>query len=178
MKTINACKQIAQFTNAPFHVGITEAGGGKNGIIKSTAGIGILIYEGLADTFRVSLTAPIEEEIKTGFSILKAMGKLENGGEIISCPTCGRTHGTLFKYYNKLEKWFNNQNWWQKPRIKVALMGCEVNGPGEASDANIGLALGHNTALFFENGEIKKKFDSQDKAFEELLKKIEEKWKN
>lgn len=175
-ETIAACRMIREKSDAPLHVGITEAGGGKRGIIKSTAGLSILINEGLADTFRVSLTAPIVEEIRTANMILKSLGILKTGADIISCPTCGRTHGTVFSYYDKLEKWFDEQVWWLKPAIKVAVMGCEVNGPGEAREADLGIALGKNCALYFEKSEIINKFNDQDEAFEYLLKRISENW--
>lgn len=174
--TIDSCRKVAAFTDAPFHAGITEAGGGMQGVIKSAVGIGLLFSEGLADTFRVSLTAPIEDEIKTGMYILKACGLLHGGAEIISCPTCGRTHGEIFKYFGRLEKWFDDQKWWLKPELKVALMGCEVNGPGEAREADIGIALGKDCALFMEHGDIIKKFGSQDEAFEFLLDRIPQVW--
>ena len=174
--TVAACKMIREKTDAPLHVGITEAGGGRRGVIKSTAGLAILITNGLADTFRVSLTAPIVEEIRTANTILKALGILKNGADIISCPTCGRTHGTVFAYYDRLEKWFDEQIWWLKPANKVAVMGCEVNGPGEAKEADLGIALGSNGATFFEKGEFSKKFDNQDKAFSYLIEKIKEIW--
>lgn len=175
-ETIAACRMIREKSDAPLHVGITEAGGGKRGIIKSTAGLAILISEGLADTFRVSLTASIVEEIQTANTILKSLGLLKNGADIISCPTCGRTHGAVIKYYDKLEKWFNEQKWWMKPALKVAVMGCEVNGPGEAKEADLGIALGKNCALYFEKGEIINKFNDQNEAFEHLLKRISENW--
>lgn len=175
-ETVAACAMIAKFTDAPFHVGITEAGGGIGGRIRSAAGIAILFHEGLADTFRVSLTAPIEDEIVTGMHILKACGLLEGGGEIVSCPTCGRTHGTLFSYHDKLEKFFDEKRWWLRPRLTVALMGCEVNGPGEAKEADIGLALGHRSALYFEKGAAPLKFDDQNAAFAHLLRRIGEIW--
>jgi (E)-4-hydroxy-3-methylbut-2-enyl-diphosphate synthase len=171
-ETVLACRKIREHTDAPLHVGITEAGGGKRGIIKSSAGISVLLFEGLADTFRVSLTDTIEEEIKTGFNILKSLGLLENGIEIIGCPTCGRTHGEIIKYYNKLEKLLDEKKWWLLPKMKVALMGCEVNGPGEAKEADIGIALGNNCALYFEKGEIIRKFNNQDEAFEYLAKNM------
>jgi len=175
-ETIAACRKIREKSSAPLHVGITEAGGGKRGIIKGTAGISILLSEGLADTFRVSLTASIEEEIKTANMILKSLGILKNGADIISCPTCGRTHGTVIEYYDRLEKWFDDQKWWLKPELKVAVMGCEVNGPGEAGDADLGIALGKNCALYFEKGEVINKFNDQNEAFEYLLKRITEMW--
>ena len=174
--TVAACRMIREKSDAPLHVGITEAGGGRRGVIKSTAGLAILISEGLADTFRVSLTAPIVEEIRTANTILKSLGVLKGGADIISCPTCGRTHGTVFSYYDRLEKWFDERKWWMKPAIKVAVMGCEVNGPGEAKEADLGIALGSNGATFFEKGEVIKKFENQDQAFSYLVEKIEENW--
>ena len=175
-ETIAACRKIRESSEAPLHVGITEAGGGKRGIIKGTAGISILLSEGLVDTFRVSLTASIEEEIKTANMILKSLGILKNGADIISCPTCGRTHGSVIEYYDRLEKWFDEKKWWMKPPLKVAVMGCEVNGPGEAKEADLGIALGKNCALYFEKGEIINKFNDQNEAFEYLLKRIVEVW--
>ena len=171
-ETVAACRKIRESCDAPLHAGITEAGGGKRGIIKSTAGLAILLSEGLADTFRVSLTASIEEEIRTGYAILKSLDLIKNGIDIISCPTCGRTHGKIIEYYEKLEKLLNEQKWWLKPALKVAVMGCEVNGPGEAKAADIGIALGKNCALYFEKGKIVKKFSDQDEAFEYLKEKI------
>lgn len=175
-ETVAACRALAAFTDAPFHVGITEAGGGIGGRIRSAAGIAILLHEGLVDTFRVSLTAPVEDEIVTGMHILKACGLLDGGGEIVSCPTCGRTHGTLFSYHDKLEKFFDDARWWLRPRLTVALMGCEVNGPGEAKEADLGLALGHGSALYFEKGRPVRKFTDQDAAFAHLLRRIGEIW--
>ncbi|HOW51402.1 MAG TPA: flavodoxin-dependent (E)-4-hydroxy-3-methylbut-2-enyl-diphosphate synthase [bacterium] len=175
-ETVAACQTLAAFTDAPFHVGITEAGGGFGGRIKSAAGIAILFYEGLADTFRVSLTGPVEDEIVTGMHILKACGLLDAGGEIVSCPTCGRTHGTLFRYYDKLEKFFDESRWWLRPRLTVALMGCEVNGPGEAKEADLGVALGNGSALYFEKGQLVQKFTDQDAAFNHLLSRIRSVW--
>ncbi len=175
-ETVAACQALARFTDAPFHVGITEAGGGIGGRIKSAAGIAILFHEGLADTFRVSLTGPVEDEIVTGMHILKACGLLTAGGEIVSCPTCGRTHGTLFSYYDKLEKFFDEARWWLRPRLTVALMGCEVNGPGEAKEADLGVALGNGSALYFEKGALVRKFTDQDAAFNHLLSRIRSVW--
>ncbi len=171
-ETVLACRKIRQHTDAPLHVGITEAGGGKRGIIKSSAGISVLLFEGLADTFRVSLTDTIEEEIKTGFNILKSLDLIENGVELISCPTCGRTHGEIISYYNKLEKLLDEKKWWLLPKMKIAVMGCEVNGPGEAKEADLGIALGKNCALYFEKGEIIKKFNDHSEAFEYLVRNL------
>jgi len=170
-ETVSACRKIREKSDAPLHVGITEAGGGKRGIIKSTAGISVLLSEGLADTFRVSLTASIEEEIRTAYTILKSLDLINYGIDLISCPTCGRTHGSVIEYFNKFEKILDDGKWWLKPSLKVAIMGCEVNGPGEARDADLGIALGKDCALYFEKGEIVKKFKDQDEAFEFLVRK-------
>ncbi len=175
-ETIAACRAVASFSDAPLHVGITEAGGGVGGRIKSAVGIGILVQEGLVDTFRVSLTAPIEDEIVTGMHILKACGFLAGGGEIVSCPTCGRTHGALFTYYEKLERFFDEARWWLRPPLTVALMGCEVNGPGEAKGADLGLALGRGSALYFEKGNLVEKFTDQQVAFRHFLMSIRKRW--
>lgn len=175
-ETIKACNSIAKFTDAPFHAGITEAGGGIEGIIKSSAGLGILMNSGFADTFRVSLSDKIEKEVNTGFAILKSMGLLETGIDIVSCPTCGRTKGPVIAYRKKLSEILDNSEksrWLRKP-LKVAIMGCEVNGPGEASDANIGIAFGKGCAIMFENGKQTEKFSSQEEAFNVLIRKIEE----
>ena len=173
-ETVAACRKIRELSDAPLHVGITEAGGGKHGIIKGTAGIAVLLSEHLADTFRVSLTAGIDEEIRTANMILKSLDLLEKGVEIVSCPTCGRTHGKVIEYYNRLEKWLDEKRWWLLPKLKVAVMGCEVNGPGEAKDADLGMALGKDCAIYFEHGEIIKKFDDQDAAFDYLTDRVRE----
>lgn len=175
--TVKACLAIREQSNVPIHAGITEAGGGDGGIIKSAAGLAILFHNNLIDTFRVSLTAPVEEELRTGFHILKAMGKLNAGGEIISCPTCGRTHGALFSFAKELEELFDKWEWWKRPLLKVAVMGCEVNGPGEARDADIGMALGHGSALYFEDGEVAQRFHSHREAFNFLVKAVKKRWK-
>ncbi|MFO7735531.1 MAG: flavodoxin-dependent (E)-4-hydroxy-3-methylbut-2-enyl-diphosphate synthase, partial [bacterium] len=149
---------------------------GTGGVIKSSAGLGFLIFRGLADTFRVSLTAPVEEEIRTGYHLLRTFGYLSGGVNVISCPTCGRTHGTIFEYCRRLEKWLEEKKSFDKPGLTVAIMGCEVNGPGEASHADLGMALGKKSALFFKEGKIEKKYKKQDEAFERLLSEILLSW--
>lgn len=176
-ESVKACLAIRKESDVPIHAGITEAGGGRGGIIKSAAGMAILFHHNVVDTFRVSLTAPVEEELRTGFHILKSMGKLEGGGEIISCPTCGRTHGALFSFAHKLEELFEEWQWWKRPALKVAVMGCEVNGPGEARDADIGMALGHGSALYFEDGEVVERFHSHQQAFDKLVETVKLRWK-
>ena len=175
-ESVKACLAIREQSVVPIHAGITEAGGGRAGIIKSSAGMAILFHHNVVDTFRVSLTASVEEELRVGFHILKSMGKLNAGGEIISCPTCGRTHGALFSFARELEQLFDEWEWWKRPTLKVAVMGCEVNGPGEAKDADIGMALGHGSALYFEDGEVIKRFSSHREAFDALVEEIKSRW--
>ncbi len=175
-ESVRACTAIREASAVPIHAGITEAGGGTAGIIKSTAGMAILFHQNLVDTFRISVTAPVEEELRIGFHILKAMGQLSAGGEIISCPTCGRTHGAIFSFAKELEQLFDQWEWWKRPILKVAVMGCEVNGPGEAKDADIGIALGHGTALYFENGAVVSRFRSHRQAFEQLVETVKQRW--
>lgn len=174
--TINIYEKIAAFTDAPFHAGITEAGYGAGGIVKSSAGLGFLLLRGLADTFRVSLTAPLEDEIRTGYHLLRTFGYFSGGVNVISCPTCGRTHGTIFEYCHRLEKWLEEKNSFDKSGLTVAIMGCEVNGPGEASHADLGMAMGNKSALFFKKGKIEKKYNKQEEAFERLLSEILSSW--
>ncbi|MCK5808357.1 flavodoxin-dependent (E)-4-hydroxy-3-methylbut-2-enyl-diphosphate synthase [bacterium] len=175
-ESVKACLAIRKASDVPIHAGITEAGGGRAGIIKSSAGMAILFHHNVVDTFRVSLTAPVEEELRVGFQILKSMGRLNAGGEIISCPTCGRTHGALFAFAHELEELFDKWQWWKYPSLKVAVMGCEVNGPGEARDADIGMALGHGTALYFEDGDVVKRFSSHREAFDFLVLAVKNRW--
>ena len=135
----------------PLHVGVTEAGTSRMGLIKSGMGIGGLLMEGIGDTLRVSLTDEPEAEVRAGFDILRAVGYAVSGPEIISCPTCGRTQYPLAKIANEVEQRLQAEGF-KKP-LKIAIMGCIVNGPGEARDADIGIAGGKNEALLFIHGE-------------------------
>ena len=135
-RTVEAYRMLAPLTDVPFHVGVTEAGGLYAGITKSAIGIGMLLSEGLGDTIRVSLTRDPVEEIRTGFEILRALGLRQRGPELISCPTCGRCGIDLFKIAEETEKALLERS----AKIKVAIMGCVVNGPGEAKEADIGIA--------------------------------------
>lgn len=154
---------IAQKTDYPLHVGITEAGTLFSGNIKSAVGLGIILYQGIGDTIRVSLTGDPSEEVKSAKRILKTLG-LRNGGiEVVSCPTCGRTQIDLIGLANKVEDMVQDI----PLDIKVAVMGCVVNGPGEAKEADIGIAGGKGVGLLIKKGEIIKKV-SEDQLLETL----------
>ena len=167
--TIAAYRLLSQRTNYPLHVGVTEAGTIKKGTIKSSVGIGCLLAEGIGDTIRVSLTGDPVEEIIVGREILKSLGMIKQGIEIVSCPTCGRTKIDLISIANQVEPVLEKID----KNIKVAIMGCAVNGPGEAKDADIGIAGGVNEALLFKKGTIIRKIP-QDRIVEELIKEIRE----
>ena len=146
-----AYRLLASQTNYPLHVGVTEAGGNRMGLIKSGMGIGGLLMEGIGDTLRVSLTDEPENEVYAGYDILRAAGYAVAGPEIISCPTCGRTQYPMIEIANEVEARLRDEGF-KKP-LKIAIMGCVVNGPGEASDADIGIAGGKDEALLFIRGE-------------------------
>lgn len=166
--TIAAYKLMSEKVPYPLHVGVTEAGTVYNGTIKSAVGIGALLACGIGDTIRVSLTGDPVDEIKAGKAILKSLGLYSRGAELISCPTCGRTKINLIAIAEKVEKALENVD---KP-LKVAIMGCAVNGPGEAREADIGIAGGDGCALLFKRGEIIRKIP-EDRIVEELLSEIE-----
>lgn len=165
---VSAFRLLSEKCNYPLHLGVTEAGPERMGLIKSSVGIGALLLDGIGDTLRVSLTAPVVKEITAGYDILRAVGLHNSGVELISCPTCGRTEIDLIGLANKIEAHLLKIN---KP-IKVAVMGCAVNGPGEAKEADIGVAGGKGEGLIFKKGKIIKKVP-EDKIIEELLKEIE-----
>jgi (E)-4-hydroxy-3-methylbut-2-enyl-diphosphate synthase len=147
--TIEAYREMAQRVPYPLHIGITEAGPPRTGVIRSAVGIGTLLYEGIGDTIRVSLTAHPREEVIAAYEILKSLNLRQHGPVLVSCPTCGRTEVDIFKLAGEVEEYLLKIN---KP-IKVAVMGCEVNGPGEARDADIGIACGKGRAILFKKGE-------------------------
>lgn len=153
----------------PLHLGVTEAGTLWRGTIKSSIGIGTLLAEGIGDTIRVSLTGDPIEEIKVGKEILKNFGYVNEGIEFISCPTCGRTEIDLISIANEVESRLSTS----KKHIKVAVMGCIVNGPGEARDADIGIAGGKGEGIIFKKGKVIKKV-KESELVEELIKLIEE----
>lgn len=167
-RTVDAYRLLSSKTDLPLHVGVTEAGALYGGIVKSALGIGMLLAEGVGDTIRVSLTRDPVEEVRVGYEILKALDIRRRGPEIIACPTCGRCNIDLFDIVEQVEKalWFNPLP------IKLAIMGCVVNGPGEAREADIGIAGGDGTGILFKKGKVIKKFP-QEKLVEVLLKEVE-----
>ena len=167
-RTIAAFRLFASKTDLPLHVGVTEAGALYPGIVKSALGIGMLLAEGIGDTIRVSLTRDPVEEVRVGYEILKALGIRQHGPEIISCPTCGRCNIDLFGIVEQVEKTLLLN----PLPIKLAIMGCVVNGPGEAKEADIGIAGGDGTGILFKKGKVIKKFP-QEKLVEVLLKEVE-----
>lgn len=152
LRTIEAYRLIAKKVDYPLHLGITEAGTKFGGTVKSAVGLGILLSEGIGDTLRVSLTGEIIEEVKVGYEILKSLGLREYGPTLISCPVCGRCRIDLSSLVKKVEKAIAHI---KKP-IKIAVMGCVVNGPGEAREADIGVAGGKGTGVIFVKGKITK----------------------
>ncbi|NLV35830.1 MAG: flavodoxin-dependent (E)-4-hydroxy-3-methylbut-2-enyl-diphosphate synthase [Clostridiaceae bacterium] len=166
--TIEAYRIISKKTNYPLHIGVTEAGTIFGGTVKSAAGIGCLLSEGIGDTLRVSLTGDPVEEVRVGIEILKALGLRKTGVEFVSCPTCGRTQIDLIKVANEVQERLVGCD----KQIRVAVMGCAVNGPGEAREADIGIAGGKGEALLFKKGEIIRKIP-QDRIVEELLAEID-----
>lgn len=165
---IEAYRKISKIIDYPLHLGVTEAGTAFQGTVKSSIGIGSLLIDGIGDTIRVSLTENPVEEIKVAKEILKVLG-LRKGVEIISCPTCGRTEIDLISLAKKVEKEFGNID----KNIKIAVMGCVVNGPGEAKEADYGVAGGKGVGLIFKKGEILKKV-REDEIISELRTLIEE----
>ena len=165
--TIEAYRLLSERCGYPLHLGVTETGTSRMGIIKSAVGIGSLLCDGIGDTIRVSLTAPPEEEIYAAKDILRSIG-LIGGVNIVACPTCGRTQIDLIKLASQVEEATRNIN----KNIKIAVMGCVVNGPGEAREADIGIAGGKGEALIFRKGEILKKVPEED-ILRELLEEIE-----
>ena len=167
-KMLCAYRNFNEISDIPLHIGVTESGTLKGGTVKSAVGIGALLAEGIGDTMRVSLTANPVEEIYAAYDIQKVLGMRKTGAEIVSCPTCGRTQLDLISIANEVEKRAANID---KP-IKIAVMGCAVNGPGEAREADIGIAGGKGEGLIFKKGEIIKKVP-QDSLVDELMKEIE-----
>ena len=166
--TIKSYLKMAEYVDYPFHLGITEAGPIWNGTVKSSVGIGALLAMGVGDTIRVSLTGDPVEEVRVGREILKSLNLLEDGIQIISCPTCGRTQINLVQLVEEVQSRLDHVD---KP-IKLAIMGCAVNGPGEAREADIGIAGGNGCGLIFKKGKIIKKV-SEEKLIDELVKEVE-----
>lgn len=165
--TVEAYRLFSKKFDYPLHIGISEAGPPTTGIIKSSVGIGMLLSEGIGDTIRVSLTSEPAEEVRVAYEILKALHIREKGVEIISCPTCGRCKIDIKKLAAKVEAKLRN---FQKP-IKVAVMGCIVNGPGEAREADVGIAGAKGRGILFKKGKIIKQLD-ESKLLDALMDEI------
>jgi (E)-4-hydroxy-3-methylbut-2-enyl-diphosphate synthase len=166
-RTLDAYRLLSAKTDLPLHVGVTAAGSLYSGIVKSALGIGTLLVEGIGDTIRVSLTRDPVEEIRVGYEILRALNIRQHGPEIISCPTCGRCRIDLFNIVEQVEKALATVS----TPLKIAVMGCVVNGPGEAREADIGIAGGEGNGILFRRGKVVKKFP-QEKLVEILLAEV------
>jgi len=167
-KSVEAYRLASKEFNYPLHLGITEAGTKFGGTIKSSIGMGILLYEGIGDTIRVSLSTDPIEEVKVAKEMLSALG-LYTKPKLISCPTCGRIQYNMFELVDKVEAYLERKD----TDITVAVMGCAVNGPGEAKAADIGIAGGKGEGLIFVNGKIKRKV-KENEMYDELIKEIEQ----
>lgn len=170
MLTVESYLKAAKITDYPMHIGVTEAGTVLAGAIKSSVGLGILLHNRIGDTIRVSLTGDPVEEIHVAREILKSLKLMKSGIEIISCPTCGRTNVDLIKVAEEVEE--NIRNIKVRKPMKLAVMGCAVNGPGEAREADLGIAGGQGEFLLFIKGNIIRKVP-QENIIEELIKEIE-----
>lgn len=172
LTTINGYRQLSTQTDYPLHIGVTEAGGLIAGTVKSSVALGVLLLEGIGDTFRISLTRDPVEEVRVGFELLRSLRIRERGPELISCPTCGRTQIDLFSLAEEVEKFIQSM---ESP-IKVAVMGCVVNGPGEAREADIGVAGGRGVGIIFKKGELFKTVSEEEllPVFMAELQKMEQ----
>jgi len=166
-RTLNAYRLLAEKVDYPFHAGITEAGSLIRGTVKSSVGLALLLNLGLADTIRVSLTAPPEEEVRVGFLILSSLGLRSSGPNIVSCPICGRCDVDLFNISQRIEKDIDCL----KEDIDVAIMGCMVNGPGEAKEADIGLACGKGKGVVFKKGKLSRQL-KEDEIVTEFVAEV------
>jgi (E)-4-hydroxy-3-methylbut-2-enyl-diphosphate synthase len=167
MKTVSAYRLLSEKVDYPLHIGITEAGTIFSGTIKSSVGLGILLADGIGDTLRVSLTGDPLDEVRVGYEILKSLGLRQRGVNFVSCPTCGRCQINLIKVAEDVERRLQGVD----KRITVAVMGCAVNGPGEAREADVGIAGGKGEGLVFRHGEIVRKVP-EDQLADALLEEI------
>ncbi|MBA3014007.1 MAG: flavodoxin-dependent (E)-4-hydroxy-3-methylbut-2-enyl-diphosphate synthase, partial [Proteobacteria bacterium] len=166
-----AYRLLSSQCDYPLHLGVTEAGGLIAGTVKSSVALGLLLYDGIGDTFRISLTRDPVEEIRVGFELLRALHIRHRGPELISCPTCGRCQINLFSLAERVEQYIQHM----ETNLKIAVMGCVVNGPGEAKEADLGLAGGNGMGILFKKGKLYKKVpeDQLFDVFVEELKKME-----
>lgn len=168
-RTVSAYRRLSELTDYPLHIGITEAGTLFSGTVKSSIGIGILLYEGIGDTIRVSLSASPEEEVKVGWEILKSLGLRKKGAEIIACPTCGRLEVDLLPIVSEIEKRVSSID----KQIKIAIMGCVVNGPGEAEESDLALVCGKGVGLIYRKGKLLRKV-KEEEMVREFMKEIQD----
>ncbi|KPJ99814.1 MAG: 4-hydroxy-3-methylbut-2-en-1-yl diphosphate synthase [Desulfobacterales bacterium SG8_35] len=168
LTTVEAYRQLASRCDYPLHLGVTEAGGLIAGTVKSSVALGILLYEGIGDTFRISLTRDPVEEVRVGYEILRALNIRHRGPELISCPTCGRCQVNLFNLADEVEHHIQTM---ESP-LKIAVMGCVVNGPGEAKEADIGVAGGKGVGIIFKKGKLYKKV-AEKELLEVFLKELD-----
>jgi len=159
-KTVSAYRLLAQQVDYPLHIGITEAGTTFSGTIKSSVGLGIMLHDGIGETLRVSLTGDPVDEVRVGYEILKSLGLRQRGVNFVSCPTCGRCQIDLIKVAEEVERRLQSVD----KQITVAVMGCAVNGPGEAREADVGVAGGKGEGLIFRKGEIVRKVAESELA--------------
>ncbi|MBN2245537.1 MAG: flavodoxin-dependent (E)-4-hydroxy-3-methylbut-2-enyl-diphosphate synthase [Candidatus Aminicenantes bacterium] len=169
LRTVKAYELIAEQYDYPLHAGITEAGSLLSGSVKSSVGLALLLSKGLADTIRVSLTAPPEEEVRVAYLILNSLGLRSGGLNIISCPICGRCEVDLMRISAQIERKLSDV----QAELTVAIMGCMVNGPGEAKEADIGLACGRENAVIFRQGKLLRKIEEKD-IVEEFVKEVKQ----
>tara|TARA_Y100000590_G_scaffold332710_2_gene378294 strand:- start:453 stop:1586 length:1134 start_codon:yes stop_codon:yes gene_type:complete len=156
--TVEAYRKLGKLVPYPLHLGITEAGTARSGSIRSAIGLGVLLYEGIGDTIRVSLSDESKEEVEVGYEILKSLGLRKKGVQMVACPSCGRADVDIRKLANDVEQLLKSKD----SPIKVAVMGCEVNGPGEAKDADVGIAAGNGRAVIFRKGKKVRVVEASD----------------
>jgi len=165
--TVRAYRLMAEHCDYPFHIGVTEAGVGISGTVKSAVGLAILLNEGLGDTVRVSLTGPPEDEVRVAYLVLRALGLCEWGPEVISCPTCGRCQIDMVRLAEEVQRGVEGM----RESLKIAVMGCVVNGPGEAKEADIGIAGAKGAGLLFKSGKAVRKVKEEELA-QTLIREI------
>ncbi len=168
LTTVEAYRRLAELSDVPLHVGVTEAGPPVLGAVKSALGIGLLLAEGIGDTIRVSITADPEEELPIAYAILRSLGLRNRGVDVISCPTCGRTEWKLMDVVPEVERRLRHV----ATPLKVAVMGCVVNGPGEAREADVGIAGGRGHGILFKKGKLVEKLP-EEKVLERLLEEVQ-----
>lgn len=168
LTTVESYRHLAVRCDYPFHLGVTEAGGLIAGTVKSSVALGILLHGGIGDTFRISLTRDPAEEVRVGYEILRALDIRHRGPELISCPTCGRCQVNLFNLADEVERFIQTMD----TPLKIAVMGCVVNGPGEAKEADIGVAGGKGVGIIFKKGKLYKKV-AEKELLEVFLKEVD-----